>query len=103
MGGRMILARFLPLLACAALAAGCGFHVGASTSGSAGRAQFSYVSGDGCLLGCAVDRPLMLGTVERVDVEADGGLPAVFPVSSDAAVLSVDSIAHACCPSSSSR
>jgi hypothetical protein len=93
--------RFLPFLAAAALASGCGFRLGSSTTGATGRAQFSYASGDGCFFGCAVDHPMMVGTTEQITVEASD-MPVVFPIAGDASVLSVDAVSRTCCSSAGS-
>lgn len=81
--------RFLSLFAAAALlAAGtsaCGTQLGESTAGELGRIDFSY--GASCFFGCSMDRPVLVGARERVDVTGAGNAQGVTAASSDPSVV----------------
>lgn len=75
--------RFLSGLFAAALVAvgtsACSAQLGESTAGELGRVDFSY--GASCFFGCSMDRPVLIGAAERVDVTGDGDAQGVTAVS----------------------
>ncbi|MGZ3473522.1 MAG: hypothetical protein ACXWUG_03790 [Polyangiales bacterium] len=86
------------LFAVVAMTPACTVQLGSSSEGENGRAQLSYA--DSCLLGCAVDHPMLAGSRVRVSLS---GVPEVFAVSENTEVLSVTTEhSYSCCNSSSS-
>jgi hypothetical protein len=91
----------LPLLVFPFLAGctGCGdIQLGDSTPGAEGALTFTESGlGEGCLFGCAVDRPLLTGSTMTVEITGDV-LDQGFTVeSADPFVLTASAEASACC------
>ncbi len=83
------------LIALPLVLAACTFHLGNSTAGADGHAQFAYSS---CFFGCSVDEPMMLGTEEHISVTASS-IPGVSISSSSPDVVSVLGATRSCCTS----
>ncbi|HTJ42869.1 MAG TPA: hypothetical protein VL463_12285 [Kofleriaceae bacterium] len=73
------------------------------TLGERGRAQLALETGperypgDECFLSCAIDRPLLLGTRETIEIENPKGMPWLHAASSDPSVLTVEDHLETCC------
>ena len=79
----LVVSHWQPWLAAGTSA--CSTQLGESTSGELGRVDFSY--GASCFFGCSMDRPVLIGADERVDVTGDGDAPGVSAKSTDPGVV----------------
>lgn len=81
--------RLLPGLMVTALVAAassaCSTQLGQSTTGELGRVDFSY--GATCFFGCSMDRPVLVGGSERIDVTGPGDAKGVTAASTDPAIV----------------
>ncbi len=77
--------RFLSGFALTALVAAttsaCSMQLGQSTTGELGHVDFSY--GATCFFGCSMDRPVLVGGSERVDVTGPGDAEGVTAASTN--------------------
>ncbi len=97
--------RFLAGLAAVALAAAgtsaCSMKLGDSTSGDLGRVDFSY--GASCFFGCSLDRPVLVGASERIDLTGPGDAQGVTAVSAEPAIAGFNLKRTCSCEKSSSN
>jgi hypothetical protein len=77
------------MLATAVLAVGCSTE----TSGADGKDEFSYQS---CLLGCGMDKHMMVGTTEAISVSASN-IPSVSIASSNGGIFEIGVTSRTCC------
>lgn len=78
---------------------GCGVDLGmdSATRGQEDRASFSFRSWHECAFGCPVDRPMMVGTTERIGMVPDDVVPGLVALSSDGAVVVLGTEQYAAC------
>lgn len=81
---RSLLSGFAVAALVAAGTSACSMQLGQSTTGDLGRVDFSY--GATCFFGCSMDRPVLVGGSERVDVTGQGNAEGVTAASTDPAI-----------------